>query len=77
MTRFLTLYIDAVARSAEVYIRRSSGLRVYRVRDGEPSAARLGRLLAGREHVCYPAQGGWGVTSSNGRARSVYVFGVA
>ena len=78
MTRFLTLYIAATERTAEVRIRRTNdatlGSRVYHVRDGEPSAARLGRLLAGRKHTRHPAQGGWGVTGTNGRAHSVYVF---
>ena len=77
--RFVTLYIDAAERTAEVRIRRTNdatlGSRAYHVRDGEPSAARLGRLLAGRKHTRYPAQGGWGVTADNGRAHSVYVFG--
>lgn len=74
-TRFLTLYIDPVARCAEVRIQRLGQTRIYRIYDGEPSAVRLGRLLAGRKHVSYSAQGGWGVTSDNGRGHSVYTFG--
>lgn len=77
-TRYLTLYINVTQRVAEVRIRRANdpttGSRSYHVQGGQPSAKRLGRLLAGRRHTHYPAQTGWGTTGLNGRARDVYVF---
>lgn len=76
MTKFVTLYVDAAERTAEVRIRRTddplSGSRVYHLQDGEPSAGRLGRLLAGRNYTHHAAQCGWGVTSLNGRSRRIY-----
>ena len=76
--RWVVLYINHAEHVAEVHVHRIgdhlTGDRVYRVHGGDPSAARLGRLLAGRKHVCYPAQCGWGVTPLNGRPHSVYTF---
>ena len=85
--RYVTLYVDQVARTAEVHIQRPNSNRIvtcdrvlssiehtYILHEGEPSINRIWALLRERKHTDYGAQHEWGVTSSNGRDRSVYVF---
>jgi len=77
LARFLSLYVDQTARTAEVHVQRigtngHTQTGRYTLRDGEPSIYRLWALIRDREHTDYPAQGGWGVTATNGRAHRVY-----
>jgi len=83
--RYVTLYIDQTARTAEVHIQRPNRNRIvtcdrvlssiehtYILHEGEPSIGRIWALLRERKHTDYPAQRGWGSTSRNGRRRTVY-----
>jgi hypothetical protein len=47
--------IHAAARANTVYVRAPAGISAYRRRDGEPTAGRLARLLAGEHDGTVPA----------------------
>ena len=86
--RFLTLYINAVDRTAEIHIQRPNRNRVitcdrvlssinhtYTLHEGDPSLQRLWNLIKHNDtYTSVPAQTGWGVTSSNGRSHRVYTL---
>ena len=79
LARFLSLYVDQAARTAEVHVQRigkngHAQTGRYTLHEGEPSIDRLWALIRDHKHTDYPAQQGWGVTSTNGRAHSVYTF---
>ena len=76
-TRFVTLYIGE--DGVEVHIQRighrgGQQVRRYSLHCGEPSIDRLWALIQDREYASYPAQMGWGVTPTNGRAHRVYTI---
>jgi len=73
--RFVTLYIgddDVDVHIQRIGQRGRQQVGRYLLHRGEPSIDRLWALIQGREYTSYPAQQGWGVTPTNGRAHRVY-----
>ena len=69
---FITLYIDWKSAEVEVHIQRLHGTNIYKLKKDMPSVARLWNIIKDCHYVSYPAQQGWGMTDSNGRARRIY-----
>jgi len=70
--RFVTLYVDWETATVDVHIQRVTGTNRYALKKDEPSVARLWGVIKDCRHISYPAQQGWGVTDTNGRARQVF-----
>ena len=70
--RFVTLYVDWKAAMVEVHIQRVTGTNRYKLSKDDPSVERLWNAIKDYPHYSYPAQQGWGVTDTNGRARQVF-----